>query len=406
MISVLLGAVAAHAASTPGVSDAEVLLGQSAVFTGPSAGLGSELWRGAQAYFDSVNASGGVHGRKIRVISRDDRYDGDVTLTNTFAFLREQSVFALFGYVGTPTLVKALPLLQRFSQEGIFLFSDFTGSQPQREPPHDQYVFNVRSSYRQETKALVDHFVLNGLSRIGVFVQDDAYGRSGSDGVRRALRAHGLTLTKEVTYARGSPVSTPMMDQVDLLLAAKSEAVISVGSYAACAAFIRDMRTRGFEGPIANLSFVGADALLEILVAEGARLKRDFTGKLVNSQVVPPPSDTSVPLVRDYLATMEKFAPRLPAELRDPSYVPRAKGFVSLEGYLNAKLFTEILRRVPEPLTREGFVRAANSLGTFDVGLREHVTFTAEDHQALDTVYFTTIDHGENVPLMNWEKLK
>ena len=130
LLPLLAGTVHGASLDTPGISPSEVLLGQSAAFTGNSASLGTELWRGAQAYFDSVNAKGGVHGRKIRVISLDDKYDGDITLQNTLSLINDKKAFALFGYVGTPTLVKALPVIQSFSAEGIFLFSDFTGAQP------------------------------------------------------------------------------------------------------------------------------------------------------------------------------------------------------------------------------------------------------------------------------------
>jgi branched-chain amino acid transport system substrate-binding protein len=407
----LLGSIACLSARgdgtvSPGVTASEVLLGQSAVFTGSSADLGAELWRGAQAYFDTVNAKGGVHGRKIRVISLDDKYDGDLTLANTLNLIKDKKVFALFGYVGTATLVKALPVLQHFSKEGVFLFSNFTGAQPQRELPHSKYVFNVRASYRQETKALVDHLVALGFKRVGVFVQDDAYGRSGADGVQRALKAHNLGITKEVTYHRGVPLATSMAEQADLLIAEKVQTVISVGSYAACAAFIRDARAKGFEGPIANLSFVGSNALLENLLAEGARLNTDLTRKLVNSQVVPLPTDTAIPLVKEYQRAMEKFASEIPPELRDSVFKPRKFSFGSLEGFLNAKLFVGVLARTREPLTRESFVKTAENLHRFDVGLLERVTFSSKDHQALDTVFFTTIEHGHHVSLSNWEKLR
>jgi branched-chain amino acid transport system substrate-binding protein len=402
----LLVALGGDCSAAPGITSSEVLLGQSAAFTGSSGNLGAELWRGAQAYFDSVNAHGGIHGRKIRVLSLDDKYDGDLTLMNTLTLINDKKVFALFGYVGTPTLVKALPAIQRYSAEGIFLFSDFTGAQPQREPPHEKYVFNVRASYRQETKALVDHLVALGNRRIGVFIQDDSYGRSGSDGVQRALKDHGLLLSKEVTYSRGAPLSTSMAEQAKLLAAENVQAVISVGSYDACAAFIRDARAKGFEGPIANVSFVGSDALLEKLIAEGNRLHTDLTRKLVNSQVVPTPTDAAVPLVREYREATEKFSPQLPGDLRDPAFQARMLSFGGLEGFLNAKLFGSILARAKEPLTRESFKKSAESMGKFEIGLAEKVSFSPKDHQALDKVFFTTIEHGKNVSFQNWDRLK
>ena len=138
------------------VSATELVLGQSAAFSGPAAGLGTELWRGAEAYFQGLNAAGGVNGRKIKVHAVDDGYEGDRTLPNTINFLTQEKVFGLFGYVGTPTLVKALPAVLRFKDDGYFLFGNFTGAQPQREKPYEEVVFNIRASYRQETAAIVD----------------------------------------------------------------------------------------------------------------------------------------------------------------------------------------------------------------------------------------------------------
>jgi branched-chain amino acid transport system substrate-binding protein len=403
--ALIFGALSAHA-DTPGVSKSEILLGQSAAFTGTSAGLGSALWRGAQAYFDKVNSQGGVHGRQIHVLSLDDKYDGDLTLPNTINLITEKKVFALFGYVGTPTLTKALPAIQRYSDEGIFLFSNFTGAQPQREPPHDKYVFNVRASYRQETKAIVDHLTKLGFTRIGVFIQDDAYGRSGADGVQRALKEKSLSTAQEVTYVRGAPISASMAEQAGLLLKAKVQAVVSIGSYAACGAFIRDARSAGFEGPIANVSFVGADSLLELLISAGEKQKSDLTRKLINSQVVPLPTDLSIPLVKEYREAMKRFNPQVPEALRDPTYRPREYGFGSLEGFLNAKLFVEVLKHATEPLTRQSFVKSLESIGTQNTGLREKISFSHTDHQALDSVFFTTIKKNKYIELTSWEDFK
>src|SRR5581483_3993304 len=179
--------------------------------------------------------------------------------------ITQDKVFALFGYVGTPTLVKALPAIQEYSKDGLFLFSDFTGAQPQREAPNDKFVFNVRASYRQETAAIVKNYLKLGYKNIGVFIQDDAYGRSGEDGVKRALASKGMAIAAETTYQRNTPYETSMAPAVDILKKANVDAVIAVGAYAQCAAFIRDARNSGWDAPIANVSFVGASQLLKKL---------------------------------------------------------------------------------------------------------------------------------------------
>lgn len=388
-----------------GVSPTEILLGQSAAFKGSAAGLGTELWRGAQACFDKVNAEGGVNGRKIRVVALDDGYEGDVTLPNTVTLVTQDKVFALFGYVGTPTLVKALPAIQQFSGDGLFLFSDFTGAQPQREAPNDKFVFNVRASYRQETAALVKNFTKLGLKKIGVFIQDDAYGRSGEDGVVRALKSEGLTLTAETTYQRNVPYETSMVQAMSALKASGTQAVIVVGAYTQCAAFIRDARNAGWDVPIANLSFVGSDQLLKKLQEEGKTSGKDMTAHLVNSQVVPPWTDTNVPLVAEYRAAMDKDNPQLPADLQDAAYKPAQYSFGSLEGYLDAKAFVEILKKTPADLTRASFVRSAESSKSLNVGLGVPLSFSKTNHQASNKVFFTTVENGQWATLKDWKAL-
>ncbi len=401
---VLLITTSVFAEKTPGVTDNSITLGQSAAFKGSSSSLGSELWRGAQAYFNFINASGGVNGRKIKVISYDDSYDGNKTISNTIKLIRKDKVFALFGYVGTPTIVKALPVVQRFSNENLFLFSNFTGAQPQREPPHKNNVFNVRSSYRHETAGLVNHLVKIGIKKIGVFIQHDAYGRSGADGVERALKKHGLNIISETTYKRGAVYEQSMRSQAEILIADGVEAIISIGSYAACAALIRDAKTSGFKGPIANVSFVGANALLNLLKKTEKRLKVNLTKNLINSQVVPPWDDVKNQLVAEYQKIMDKYPSKVPTGLFDKSYAPQKYGFVSLEGFLNAKIFVEILRKAPKVLTRSNFIKTTESTSALDIGLTEKISFSKNKHQGLNSVFYTTIKDGKYSTVKKWEK--
>lgn len=393
-------------AQTNGVTESSIVLGQSAAFKGTSAALGSELWRGADAYFQHINSQGGIHGRKIKIIAMDDGYEGNATLKNTIRLINNEKVFGLFGYVGTPTIVKALPVIQKFSKRGVFLFSNFTGAQPQREPPHDEYVFNIRSSYRQETKGLVDRFVRIGYKKFGVFIQGDAYGKSGSDGVRRGLKEHGLEILAEATYKRGTPYSSSMEKQVEVLMSAGVDVVVSIGAYEACAAFIRDMRLAGFKGPIANVSFVGAESLLELLINEEEKRKIKLTSKLVNSQVVPPWDKTSIPLVKKYQAMMDKYKPQVPDHLMDPNYKPAKYSFVSLEGFLNAVVLVDILKRSPKELTRANFVETLEKTKNLDIGLGLPINFSETRHQALDNVFFTTVKNGRYTLIENWSELK
>lgn len=383
----------------------EIRLGMSAAFSGPSKGLGIELYRGSMAYFQHVNQNGGVYGRKIRIVPRDDGYNPTPAIENTLDFF-DSNVLALFNYVGTPTVTRILPLLKLNKQKHFFLFFPFTGAQPQRELPYKEYVFNLRASYRQETKGLVEHFLAIDRKRIAVLYQADAYGRSGWDGVRRALEAHGLEIAAEATYARGASFAQPMSRQVDIIKQSAPDAVIAVGAYAACAAFIRDARDAGIEVPIANLSFVGSESLLELLLRAGKQNGADYTRWLINTQVVPSYEDTTIPAVREYRRLMSTYLPKPPEEFVHPHYEPLHYSFVGFEGYFNAKVMTAILQRLGPNPRRSDMLDAVCSIKDLDVGLDATVHFSEEHHQGLDVVYYTTVEGDSFVPVTNWSAWK
>ena len=397
-----LGAVLGPASRNPFPQDDEIVLGVSAAFNGPSRGLGIELYRGAQAYFTHVNDAGGVNGRKIVLKIYDDGYQPDPSIQNTVQLMIEDQVFLLFGYVGTPTVTRVLPLLKKFQDENVYLFFPFTGAQPQREPPYGDFAFNLRASYRQETEGLVNNFIRIGRRRIAVFYQADAYGRSGWAGVRRALAAQGGQIAGEATYRRGERFTGTMRRQVEILQATSPDAVICVGAYAACAAFARDAVDLGLRVPIANLSFVGSENLLQLL-SEGREDAPRYTRLLVNSQVVPSYEDDSIPAVRQYRDFMARYDPAVPEEIVEDPYTPFAHSFVSLEGFLNAKLLVEILNRLGDSPRRAGLEEAVFSVKDYDLGVGERVSFGPDRRQGLQRVYYTVVDEGRFVTLNDWE---
>ncbi|MBI4859091.1 MAG: ABC transporter substrate-binding protein [Candidatus Riflebacteria bacterium] len=375
----------------------------SAAFTGPSRGLGIELYRGCMACIRSVNEAGGIHGRKIVVKVADDGYNPVPAIQNTIDFIQRDGVFMLMGYVGTPTVTRILPLLTRYSDQSVFLFFPFTGAQPQREPPYERYVFNLRASYRQETRGLVDHFVKIGRKSIGVFYQVDAFGRSGWDGVKRALACHNTDIVGEATYHRGAAFDESFLPQVGSLRATGADAIICVGAYAACAGFIRDARDAGWDVPIANVSFVGSENLLGLLLEAGKTRARSLTTNLVNTQVVPSYEDTSLPAIREYRRLMDESNPEPPAHLVEKGYQPVRYSFVSLEGFLNARVLIEILRRMGPRPTRENIRGVVEQIRQLDLGVNAPISFGPDRHQGCDAVYYTTVKDGRFVPF-DWRE--
>lgn len=359
-----------------------ILVGVSNVQSGSAASLGIALMAGSTAYFDVVNAQGGIHGRPLAFILKDDGYEPDPAVKNTYSLITQDNVLFLFNYVGTPTLTRVLPLLKFFEDRQIVNVAPFTGADPQRTPPFDKYVFNIRASYRQETRILVDYFLAKGYRKIGLLTQADAYGKSGEVGVRMALTAHGQQPVGIVTFRRNQPFDVGMQQQVTLLRESGADVVIAIGTYEPCAAFIRDARRVGWNVPIANVSFVGPQALVSRLRQASVSAGMDLTANLINSQVVPSPDDTRYPLVRDYRTHM----------------APDSVGFTSLEGWLNAVVAAEALRRAGPNPSRGSFIQAMESLGSWDPGLGLKLGFSTADHQGLQKVWLTKTEQGQWVP--------
>jgi len=358
-----------------------ILIGVSNVQSGPSRSLGQELLAGSQAYFDTLNRAGGIYGRPIRFVLKDDHYEPEPALVNTNDLIVKDQVFFLFDYVGTPTLSRMLPLLPYYSERYIVNVGPFTGADIQRNPPYSRYVFNIRASYRDETWALVDYLYAKGFRKIGFFGQADAYGKSGQVAVAEALRKYGLKIAGSVAYRRNVETGN-MQTQVDYLRAQGADAVVAFGTYGPCSLFIRDARLSNWQVPIANVSFVDASALLRRLREISKTANRDVTGNLINSQVVPFPSRPDCPLVKEYLANLNGQKP----------------GFTSLEGWLNAVVAGEALKRAGPNAARAAFIAALESLHGWDPGMGVKLEFSATDHQALHKVWLTRTENSEWTP--------
>jgi len=326
-------------AQSEGVSDNRIVIGQSAPFSGAAVQLGLQFYLGAQLHFDALNARGGVNGRRIEIARLDDGYDPERCAANTRQFIQD-GVFALFGYIGTPTSLVALPLA---TEAKIPFFAPFTGAQALREP-FNRYAIHVRASYFDETAAIVRQTTSVGIKRIAVFYQDDAYGKAGLEGVQRALKALNLEPVAVGTVERNS---TDVAQALQTILAAKPEAIVQISAYTSCATFIRLARRQGFSGNFYNVSFVGTQALMDELGAEARGV--------VVSQVMPFPYSAAQAISGEYLAA-----------LKDKRGV--APNYSGMEGFVAAKVFTEGVRRAGRNLTREGFITAVQGMQNLQLG--------------------------------------
>ncbi len=318
-----------------------IVLGQSAAFSGPASELGEQFKRGALWHFERVNARGGIGGRSIELLSLDDGYEPDRCAANTKQFI-ERGVFALFGYIGTPTSLAALPLA---TAARVPFIAPFTGAEALRVP-FNRYAFHVRASYFDETAAIVRQITSMNIQRVGVFHQNDSYGKAGLEGVVRALKPLNLEPASLGTVERNT---VDVDAAVKSILAGNPGAIVLVSAYRSCAAFIRAVRKAGFGGNLYNVSFVGTQALAQALGA-------DARGVVV-SQVMPYPFSAVTGLSADYLAAGRAAA----GDKFEPNYG-------SMEGYVAARVLVEALRRPGAAASGEALVGALEALRELNLG--------------------------------------
>jgi len=330
-----------------------LVLGQSAAFSGPAAQLGIQMNTGAKIYFDQVNGNGGINGQQIELRTLDDGYEPDRCKANTDKFIKDD-VFALFGYVGTPTCLAALPLV---NDAKIPFFGPFTGAEALRDP-FSRSIFHLRASYYDETGLIVKQLTELHLKKIAVFYQNDSYGKAGLEGVKRALKAQNLEPIALGTVERNT---VDVAKAVQEIVSKQPDSVVQISAYKSCAAFIRAARKAGYGGTFYNVSFVGTQALADELGKEGR-------GVMI-SQVMPFPFSTAAPISREYIDAVRKAGGDA-----KPNYS-------SMEGYLAAKVFAEGVRRAGRNPARDSLITGLESIQNADFG-GFNVKFGPKQHVA------------------------
>jgi len=375
-----LAVPAAHAQTTPGVTEKEITIGSCAAQQGPSSFLGKETVTGAEAYFKMINEEGGVHGRKLRLISNDDSYD-PTKAEACFKKVTGENVFALGFFVGTPTAVKYLPLAE---SEKIPVVGLFTGAETLYTPLR-HWIINVRASYFDETREQVDG-LWNTLHyrKIGVIAPEDAFGTAVLDGVKAALKAHGAEPAAVGTYQRQTAV---VAGAINTVRAASPDAVVLVGPSNTVAPILKQSHEKGWKPLFLTVSFVGTDELIQEAGADAE--------DMVITQVVPPYYLTDFKTVALYRRTLLKYAPAA------------RPNFVSLEGFVDAMVMVEGLKRAGKDLTREGLIHAIESVHEMDMGLGPQLKldYSAKDHKGFDHVIPTVIRGGRAVPFTDWSTI-
>jgi ABC-type branched-subunit amino acid transport system substrate-binding protein len=353
-----------------GVYPDRIVLGQSCALKGMASSLGQGMATGLQVYFDHVNSQGGINGRRIELISKNDGYEPMAAVRTTVELLDKDKVFMLIGEVGTPTSKAVLPVVDK---NQVPFFAPFTGAELLRTP-YNKWVINVRGSYNQEMEKLAQYLVgTRGMQRIACFYQDDAYGKAGLSGIQLALSKRGMELVGTGAYKRNT---LGVLKGIADLRPTSPEAIVMVGAYTPCAAFIKGAKEIPELAGVTfcNISFVGTKALKDALGGSHDRC--------LVSQVVPYPWDESLPLVKEY------------NEVMSSSGKGAQVGFITLEGFMAAKLFCQVLEAMEGEPTREKFIDTLHQVGTFDLGGIK-LAYGPGDHQGMDEVFIVEfLDSG------------
>jgi ABC-type branched-subunit amino acid transport system substrate-binding protein len=367
----------AHGQSVPGVSESEILVGSCSALEGPSHFLGVETVTGAKAYFNLINEEGGVNGRKLKLISADDSYDPAKTQA-CFDHLMSEKVFALGFFVGTPTAVKYVPMADSAK---IPLVGLFTGAQTLYVPLR-HWIVNVRASYFDETREQVDGLWKTlGYKKIGVIYPEDAFGTTVLEGVKAALKERGVEPAAVASYQRQT---AQVGGAIDTVRAANPDAVVVVGPANTVAPILKQAHAKGWKPLFLTVSFVGTDELI-------SEAGQDVEGVVI-TQVVPPYYMTEFKSVALYRRALGKYF---------PSEQPN---FVSLEGFVDAMVLVEGLKRAGKDLTREGLIHAIESIHDHDLGLGPQLklNYSAKEHKGFDHVLPTVVRGGRAVPFTDW----
>lgn len=314
---------------------------QSIALSGPLGEIGQAMQQGAKSCFAAINARGGINGRKIDLVSTDDGYDVQRALSNVQRYLADPSTFALFNCMGTPMIEAMLPLV---IASGIPFFAPFTGALLAR-PKTVRTVFNIRASYFEESEQLVQHLATVGIKRIGIAYQNNAFGKEVYEGARLAMEKHQLATSLAVTVEN---TGADAAQAAAKLVAGVPEAVLIGLAGKPTLDFVKAIRAQRRGLPLYALSIMGAAATLRAL-------GDDATGIAI-SQVVPLPSKSVLPVVRDFQQDWKSAS------------VPLEPSHIALEGYINARVFAEALHRAGRNPQRNDFIEAAWSVKNFDLG--------------------------------------
>ena len=322
----------------PIASAQEIVIGQCAPMSGSLAKTGQDMALGVRLAMESANAQGGVKGRKIRLVQKDDAYQTDKTVSCTQEMIDKEKAVALIGYAGTGNVGE---LLKRgvLASAGIALVAPYTGGISLREP-FNPNIFHIRASYDDEAEKMVSQFARVGISRISVFYQNDAFGESGLAGVEKALAKFNLKLASKGSYEKNTENVTKAVQDI---VKGNPQAVIMVAITRPAAAFAKAVRSASMGVQVFSISVVDGQELYKLAGDEGGR-------GVGITQVMPSPFSGTLRIVREYHAALEKYGMGAEAS------------YASFEEYVGGRVLIEALRRVTGSYTPASVMQALETI--------------------------------------------
>lgn len=351
-----------------------IVLGMSTALSGPAQSLGIEMRAGIETYFARINDEGGVYGRPLKFITLDDGYVPEAAIRNMKILIDKENVLAILGNVGTASASVTIPIA---TEKKTLLFALGTGAELVRQNPPNRYVINYRPSYTQETAVMVGSILESGVlpHEIAIFTQNDTFGDDGYRGVIKSLEAAGYNQGYLLAHGRYERNTTDVEQALLTIIESpvKPKVIIMVGTYAASAKFIRIMKRVLSDVVYMNVSFVGSTALQNSLGSDGEGV--------IITQVVPH-FESNLQLTREYLKDLQFYNPGAEPD------------FLSLEGYIIARIFVEGLKRAGPNVNKESIIDALLSINNLDIGMGTPINYADDNYQGSQKVWLTVIREG------------
>jgi ABC-type branched-subunit amino acid transport system substrate-binding protein len=352
-------------------------VGSSLPMTGIIKSWGDSVNSGVNSYFKYANENNLIKNKNIEFLVYDDKYEPELTLENTNKLIYQDKIFALFGYVGTPTVKRVLPILY---DEDIPFFSAFTGASFLRDNKNTNFI-NFRSSYEQEIETLINYLsVQKKLDKIAVFYQNDDYGEEGYISLLELLKKKNLSLVAEGSYKRNTLSISHAFNEIKN---AKPEVIFMIGAYKTNSLFIKKAKENENlkDAIFCNISFGDANSMVKELEKLNTNSKN-----LIFSQVVPNYADKNLPIVLEYQNLMQKYYPK------------EKLGFLSFEAFLSAKILVNAISRIKGDITRKKFLYM---LKTTPNNLLDGINLEFKNSQLLNKIYLFKYENNEFIKIKN-----